>query len=162
MSIGHLQPPRNTTTQKVRRLQVLDLSLAGASQRKIADTLKISKTTAKSDLDKALGELAAEHHEEAAYFRAKQTKRYGERRQWDRERLIDAAEENLAGAREAKQFGSANGALELIGRVTGLLNERQQQQTVTVTRITVVTTDAAMPRAEIIEAHRPSLEAPEP
>ncbi len=68
--------PRNTTTQKVRRLQVLDLSLAGASQRKIADTLKISKTTAKSDLDKALGDLAAEHHEEAAYFRAKQTKRY--------------------------------------------------------------------------------------
>ncbi len=85
-----------------------------------------------------------------------------EKRQWDRERVVAEAEENLAGAREAKQFGSANGALELIGRVTGLLNEKQQQQSVTVTKITVITTDAAMPRDEIIEAHRPSLEAPEP
>ncbi len=59
-------------------------------------------------------------------------------------------------------MGSANGALELIGRVTGLLNEKQQQQTVTVTKITVVTTDTALPRAEIVEAPRPSLEAPEP
>ncbi len=59
---------------------------------------------------------------------AERQRQLAERRQWDRERLIGAAKENLAGAREAKQFGSANGALELIGRVTGLLNEKQQQQ----------------------------------
>ncbi len=85
-----------------------------------------------------------------------------EKRQWDRERLVSEAESNLHLAREHKQMGSANGALELIGRVTGLLNEKQQQQTVTVTKITVVTTDTALPSAEIVEAHRPSLEAPEP
>ena len=55
-------------------------------------------------------------------------------------------------------MGSANGALELIGRVTGLLNEKQQAAQVTVTRITVVTTDAS---TEIIEAHRLRLEAPD-
>ena len=32
--------------------------------------------------------------------------------------------------------------MELIGRVTGLLSEKQQAATVTVTRITVVTTDS--------------------
>ena len=85
-----------------------------------------------------------------------------EKRQWDRERLVSEAESNLHLAREHKQMGSANGALELIGRVTGLLNEKQLQQSVTVTKITVVTTDASTPRAEIVEAHRPSLEAPEP
>ena len=93
---------------------------------------------------------------------AERQRQLAERRQWDRERVVAEAEENLAGAREAKQFGSANGALELIGRVTGLLNEKQQAAQVTVTKITVVTTDAATPRAEIIEAHQPSLEAPEP
>ncbi len=85
-----------------------------------------------------------------------------EKRLWDRERLVAEAESNLHLAREHKQMGSANGALELIGRVTGLLNEKQQHQTVAVTKITVITTDASTPRAEIIEAHRPSLEAPEP
>ena len=80
-----------------------------------------------------------------------------EKRQWDRERVVAEAEQNLAGAREAKQFGSANGALELIGRVTGLLNEKQQHQTVAVTKITVITTtDAAIPRAEITEGTGPA------
>ncbi len=65
-------------------------------------------------------------------------------------------------AREHKQMGSANGALELIGRVTGLLNEKQQQQTVTVTKITVITTDASTPRAEIVEAHDRYLEQGKP
>ena len=44
---------------------------------------------------------------------AERQRQLAEKRHWDRE-------ENLAGAREAKQFGSANGALELFGRVTGL------------------------------------------
>ena len=40
-------------------------------------------------------------------------------------------------AREGKQFGSANGALEFIGRVTGLLNEKQQPGSVAVTKIII-------------------------
>ena len=63
-----------------------------------------------------------------------------ERRMWDRERLISEAESNLYAAREAKQMGSANGALELIGRVTGLLSSKPPNQNVMVTKITVVTT----------------------
>lgn len=63
-----------------------------------------------------------------------------DKRLWDIERLIDAAEENLHGARGSKQWASANGALELIGRVTGLLDQarNQGQAPVVITRITVV------------------------
>ena len=91
---------------------------------------------------------------------AERQRQLAEKRLWDRERLVSEAESNLHLAREHKQMGSANGALELIGRVTGLLNEKQQQS-VTVTKITVVTTDASTPRTEIVEAHRRSLEAPD-
>ncbi len=37
----------------------------------------------------------------------------------DVQRIIDEAGTNLTAAREGKQFGSANGALELIGKATG-------------------------------------------
>ena len=43
------------------------------------------------------------------------------KRLWTTDRLVEAAEQNLDGAQESKQFGSANGALELMGRLTGLL-----------------------------------------
>lgn len=61
---------------------------------------------------------------------------------WSTKDLVREARTNLDLSREHKQMGSANGALELIGRVTGLLSEKQQAATVTVTRITVVTTDS--------------------
>ena len=63
---------------------------------------------------------------------------------WSKVDLVREAKLNLDLARTGgyKGIGSANGALELIGRVTGLLSEKQQAATVTVTRITVVTTDS--------------------
>ncbi len=63
---------------------------------------------------------------------------------WSKVDLVREAKTNLDLARTGgyKGIGSANGALELIGRVTGLLSEKQQAATVTVTRITVVTTDS--------------------
>ena len=47
---------------------------------------------------------------------------------WDRVRLVTEAAENLRLARTGgwRGAGSANGALELIGRATGLLNDKQQ------------------------------------
>ena len=45
---------------------------------------------------------------------------------------------NLIAARKGKQFGSANGALELIGRVTGLLGGKHQEPQVPITRVTIV------------------------
>ena len=56
-----------------------------------------------------------------------------ERRQWDVARLVEEAEVNLIAAREGKQIGSPNGALELIGRVTGILNNKLQNQNIAVT-----------------------------
>ena len=78
--------PRNSTPQKVRRLNVLDLSLSGLSLAKIGEKVGVSKSTAKCDLDRALGELAARHDEEAKVLRAKQTLRYEVllSRVWDR------------------------------------------------------------------------------
>ena len=47
---------------------------------------------------------------------------------WDRVRLVTEAAENLRLARTGgwRGAGSANGALEIIGRATGLLNDKQQ------------------------------------
>ncbi len=44
-------------------------------------------------------------------------------RAWDQSRFIDEAEENLNRAREANQLAPANGALALIGKVTGIVAE---------------------------------------
>ena len=48
------------------------------------------------------------------------------KRLWTTDRLIEAAEQNLELSREHKQMGSANGALEFIGRATGLLDGKQR------------------------------------
>ncbi len=45
-----------------------------------------------------------------------------------------------------------SGVMPLGYRITGLLSSTPPDQIVTVTKITVVTTDAAMPRAEIVAA----------
>lgn len=57
---------------------------------------------------------------------------------WSLRRLIDEAEANLEGARAARQYGSANGALELIGRVTGLLGDKGREPAPQITRVVVV------------------------
>ncbi len=61
-----------------------------------------------------------------------------EKRLWTTDRLVDEAETNLIGAREGKQFGPANRALEFIGKATGLLDGKHQEpQVPPITRITI-------------------------
>ena len=75
-----------------------------------------------------------------------------ERRLWTTERLVEEAETNLMAARDGKQMGSANGALEFIGRVTGLLNDKQQPGAVAVTKITINLAPGVNPPPEQVEA----------
>ena len=77
---------------------------------------------------------------------------------WSKVDLVREAKTNLDLARTGgyKGIGSANGALELIGRVTGLLSEKQQAATVTVTRITVVTTDSVTELQEESSTQEPT------
>lgn len=64
-----------------------------------------------------------------------------EARAWDRVRLIDEAVANLHLAREARQFGPANKAVEIIARLTGNLDGPEVSQDVRITKVTVVLTD---------------------
>lgn len=58
---------------------------------------------------------------------------------WNLDRIVDEAAINLDLSREYKQLGSANGALEIIGRATGLLSDKQQNQPLpAITRVVVV------------------------
>ena len=60
---------------------------------------------------------------------------------------------NLIGAREGKQFGPANRALEFIGRVTGLLDPKPQELHVPITRIIINLPPGVEPPAgQIVEA----------
>ena len=63
-----------------------------------------------------------------------------ERRAWDRDRLVDELETNLQGARQHKQMSAANGALQLIGKATGLLTDvpSPQDRPLNVTKVTIV------------------------
>lgn len=75
-----------------------------------------------------------------------------ERRAWTLDRLVDAAEQNLAGARESKQWGSANGAVEWIGRATGLVSDKVQPGAVAVTKIIINLAPGVEPPVDIVEA----------
>ena len=74
------------------------------------------------------------------------------KRVWDKERLLDEAETNLDGAREARQWASANGSLEFIGRATGLITDKQQTPTVPVTQIIINLAPGVAPPAGMVEA----------
>ena len=65
-------------------------------------------------------------------------KKLAEKRAWDMEKLVDEAETNLHGARDSRQWGSAKGALEFIGKATGLLSDKARDMPVAITRVTVV------------------------
>ena len=69
---------------------------------------------------------------------AARQKQLSDKRLWDAERLIDEAEINLSGAREDHAWAPANRALELIGRTAGLFTERPQDQSIQITKVTVV------------------------
>ena len=76
------------------------------------------------------------------------------KRLWTMDRLVEAAEVNLDGAREGKQFGSANRSLELIGRLTGLIGGKQRQEPhVPITRVIFNLAPRVEPPADqIVEA----------
>ncbi len=77
-----------------------------------------------------------------------------EKRLWTTDRLVEEAETNLELARTGgyKGAGSANGALEFIGRVTGLLNDQSQPGGVAVTKIIINLAPGVNPPAEVVEA----------
>lgn len=64
----HMRDPNQPAPEK-RRLQVLDLRLAGATYREIGAQLHIGIATVQDDLKKAMGELTAEQNEKAATLR---------------------------------------------------------------------------------------------
>ncbi len=84
-----------------------------------------------------------------------------EKRLWDVERLVDEAETNLMAAREGKQFGPANRALEFIGKVTGLLDRKLQEPQAAITRINIIMPPGAEPPADqIVESSYRELPGP--
>ena len=74
------------------------------------------------------------------------------KRIWTLEKLVEEAKVNLAGARESKQWGSANGAVEWIGRATGLVNDKQPAGSVAVTKIIINLAPGVEPPTEVVEA----------
>ena len=67
-------------------------------------------------------------------------------------RVKSVKEQNLDGAQESKQWGSANGAVEWIGRATGLVSDKQAQATAPVTQIVInLAPGVVMPERMIIE-----------
>ena len=86
------------------------------------------------------------------------------KRLWTTDRLVAEAEINLDGARVGKQFGSANRALELIGRLTVLVGGKQQEEPhVPITRITINLSPGVEPPADqIVESSYRELPGPIP
>ena len=75
------------------------------------------------------------------------------KRLWTLDRLVDEAESNLEGARAANQWGSANGAIEWIGRATGLVSDKQPVGgSVAVTKIIINLAPGVKPPTEVVEA----------
>ena len=79
---------------------------------------------------------------------------------WDKARLVREAVVNLHGSREHKQYGSANGALEIIGRATGILSDKPRDQPpVQITRVVVMLNDGRtqpvpeLPGGIIVDIH---------
>ena len=71
-------PPKNSKKVEIesRRYQILDLKIAGASDRQIAAQIGVSHRTAGRDVHAILGQLAKEHLEAADDMRALVMARY--------------------------------------------------------------------------------------
>lgn len=67
---------KNITELEVRRYQLMELRLAGATYRQIAERMQISKSVAHREVRRALSELADEHSGEVDKLRAIQMSRY--------------------------------------------------------------------------------------
>lgn len=72
-----------------------------------------------------------------------------EKRALTAENLVDEAFINLEGARRDKQWGSANGAVEWIGRATGLVSDKVQPGAVAVTKIIINLAPGVEPPTEV-------------
>jgi len=57
---------------------------------------------------------------------------------WTLARVVEEGERNLAGSREANQWASANGALQFLGKITGVVSEKPVADSVSITRVTIV------------------------
>ena len=90
---------------------------------------------------------------------ATRQKDLAEKRAWDVDRLVDEAEENLNKARLLHQMGSANGALEFIGKATGLLSDKHPGTSTPVTQIVINLAPGVEMPGQIIEGE--SREIPE-
>lgn len=100
----------------------------------------VSPDCAPSTIWKRASELAADGKVAGriAELRQAVADAVAQRRAWDQERLAEEAEINLDGARCDRKWASANGALELIGRVTGILSDKPREQLpVAITRIVI-------------------------
>jgi len=74
---------------------------------------------------------------------------------WNLDQLVSQAVVNLQLSRAHKQLGSANGALEIIGRATGLLSDKARETPqVPITRVVIVLHEGQDPqgRPRITEA----------
>lgn len=67
---------RNSTELEVRRYQLMELRLAGATYRQISERMQISKSVAHREVRRALSELADEYSEEVDKLRGIQMSRY--------------------------------------------------------------------------------------
>tara|TARA_Y100000401_G_scaffold112060_1_gene111012 strand:- start:495 stop:968 length:474 start_codon:yes stop_codon:yes gene_type:complete len=69
---------RNGTAIETRRYQYLDMRVAGATYRQIAERMNTSKSVVHREVRKALSELADEYSSEADNLRAMQMSRYNQ------------------------------------------------------------------------------------
>ena len=85
-----------------------------------------------------------------------------EKRLWTTDRLVEEAEANLMAAREWKQFGPANRALEFIGKATGVLDgNNREPQVPPISRIIINLAPGVEPPADqIVESSYRELPGP--
>lgn len=87
------------------------------------------------------------------------------KRAWDSVRLIDEAETNLLQSRQLVKMAAANGASKLIGRTAGLLTEQLPEQSIRITRVTVVLNrgqgDVATESRQVVDSTSRTLDPPE-
>ena len=68
--------------------------------------------------------LAAKVAPRIAVLRDHDAQVLAQKRAWDKERFIDEAESNLSQSRELNQMAPANGALAMIGKATGIIQDQ--------------------------------------
>lgn len=88
-------------------------------------------------------------------YQVQEVSAVGDAINWSARELASEALVNVQGARASNQWSASNSALRMIGELTGILNDKAQTQTVSVTKVTIVTNSDTLP---IVDQH-PALEA---